>query len=142
MTVKDLMTRDVVTVEPGESLSALRELFDREKFHHVLVVEDGRLVGVISDRDVLQAVSPFLNTFGEQDRGLNTLAQKMQELIRRAPVTITGDTRIEEAAALMLEEDASCLPVLSAAGELEGVVTSRDLLRHLSRGVWSNGTAG
>lgn len=142
MTVKDLMTRDVATVAPGESLSAIRELFSREESHHVLVVEDGRLVGVISERDVLQAVSPFLGTLGEQDRDLSTLAQRMHELIRRAPVTVTGDARIEEAAALMLEENVSCLPVLSAAGDIEGVVTSRDLLRHTARGVWPDGTSG
>jgi acetoin utilization protein AcuB len=62
VTVGHIMTADMVTVEMDDTLHAVREIFDNTCFHHLLVVNDRRLLGVIFDRDLLKALSPHLGT--------------------------------------------------------------------------------
>ena len=61
MTVGQIMTRVVTTIGMDDSVRLVRHLFDEHSFHHLLVVDRGRLVGVISDRDLLRNVSPFID---------------------------------------------------------------------------------
>lgn len=130
MTVGSLMTRDVVTVREDASIFEIRRRFQEGKFHHLLIVDDeDALAGVISDRDVLQAVSPFLDTRTEQPRDVKTLEQEARDLIKRDPVTIQSSLGVEKAAQRLLEHGVSCLPVVRDDGSVEGIVTSRDLLR-------------
>jgi acetoin utilization protein AcuB len=68
MNVVEIMSKKVVSVEMDDKLSAVKELFDRLKFHHLLVVESGKLVGVVSDRDLLRALSPKLGTISESEK--------------------------------------------------------------------------
>ncbi|MBU4055943.1 MAG: CBS domain-containing protein, partial [Proteobacteria bacterium] len=62
MKIESLMTTKVATVGMDETLQALNDIFLKANFHHLLVVENHALRGVISDRDVLRMTSPFLNT--------------------------------------------------------------------------------
>jgi len=55
--VEDIMTKRIVTVGFEDTLSTVKEIFDTVKFHHLLVVEDGELQGIVSDRDLLQGQS-------------------------------------------------------------------------------------
>ena len=126
------MNRDVTTVGPDEALITLSALLRRGRFHHLLVVERGRLVGVISDRDVLQAASPFLDTVGESWRDAATLTRAAREIMTSDVVTVQAPTPVEEAARLMLERGVSCLPVVDDEGRAEGIVTSKDVLRYVS----------
>lgn len=123
------MSRDPIAVSPDEALLEIRDLLRETGFHHLLVVEDGRLAGVISDRDVLRMISPFLDTSTEEQRDVNTLLRKAREIMTPDPVTVRPETSIEAAALLMLEHDISSLPVVGEGGSVEGVVTSKDLLR-------------
>ena len=59
-TVETIMTQDVVTVDMDDPLYLIQRIFQREGFHHLLVVEEDQLVGVISDRDLLPAISPYV----------------------------------------------------------------------------------
>jgi len=127
------MTREVVTVQGDTALTDLRALLHDRGLRHLLVVEGGDLVGVISDRDVLQALSLFLNTISEKRRDVQALAQPAAEIMRRDPATVTADTGIEEAFQLMLDHDISSLPVVED-GEILGIVTTQDLLRHYTEG--------
>ena len=108
------------------------EIFDKKRFHHLLVIEEDELRGVISDRDVLKVISPFLNTLAEQDRDLTTLKKRAHQIMSRKPITITKDTSSEEAAHLLLRENISCLPVLSSDGKIDGIITWKDLLKAYS----------
>ena len=129
MRVVDVMTKDVVEVSPDDDLEAIRRLFDVRRFHHALVVEDGKLWGVISDRDLLRHASPFLGTLAERPQDAATRSRKAHSLMTRKPITIGPDAPMREAARRMLEERVSCLPVVDAGGAVVGVVTSRDVLR-------------
>lgn len=130
MSVDSIMTGDVVTVTPDAALMDIRRLLHERGFRHLLVTEaDDRLVGVISDRDMLKAISPFLDTYSEEHRDVKTLSQPASEIMRTDPVIVGPDTEIEEAAQLLLENNISSLPVVD--GEvLVGIVTTKDLLQY------------
>lgn len=132
MTVESIMSRDLVTVTPDTALVELRSLLHERGFRHLLVVEaDETLCGVISDRDVLQALSPFLDTYSEEHRDVKTLSRPASAVMRSNPKTITPDTDIETAAQLLLEDNISSLPVVQR-GALVGIVTTKDLLEHFA----------
>jgi len=129
MKISSIITKRVVTVAMDDSLRTISEIFANVRFHHLLVVENNRLSGVISDRDLLKASSPFLNTFSEQTRDANTLRIRAHQIMSRKPITVTKETSLEEAVSLLLRKNVSCLPVISADGRIEGIVTWKDLIR-------------
>ncbi len=131
LTVEAIMSTHVVTVTMDDSLATIRRLFQEHQFHHLLVVERGELVGIISDRDLLKAISPNIGTLSETDRDRATLNKRAHHIMTRKPVTVQTTTPIETAAALMLEKNVSCLPVTSGNQGLEGILTWRDILRAL-----------
>ena len=135
MKLSSIMTKEVVTVDMDTSLETVYGIFDDKRFHHLLVVEDDELCGVISDRDLLKALSPFLNTLAEQDRDLSTLKKRAHQIMSRKLITITKEASSEDAARLMLRENISCLPVISSDGQIEGIVTWKDLLNAYSQQV-------
>ncbi len=132
MNVASLMSRKIVLVGMDDSVAQVQELFHRHHFHHLLVVEGRRLVGILSDRDLLRNISPFVGhlfTERPQDRAL--LQRRVHQIMTRHPVTITGDTSVAEAAKRMLDAEVSCLPVVDAHEAPMGIVTWKDLLRGL-----------
>ena len=135
MKISSIMTKEVTTVDMDISLGAMCGIFDKKKFHHLLVMEDGELCGVISDRDVLKALSPFLNTPSVQGKDLNTLRKRAHQIMSRKPTTITKEASAKDAVRLMFQEDISCLPVVSSDGQIEGIVTRKDLLQAYSQQV-------
>ena len=135
MTIDSIMSRDVATVPPDAALMEIRSLLQEYGFRHLLVVEaDDTLCGVISNRDVLQALSPFLDTVSEEHRDVKTLSKPASEIMRSDPLTIEPGTPIKEAAQLLLNHSISSLPVVQE-NALVGIVTTKDLLEHYTNEV-------
>lgn len=82
------MTRKVVTVEMDDTLLTIRMIFQHVKFHHLVVVENRKLVGIISDRDVLREVSSFIGKRIETTRDLDTLKKRAHQIMTRNPVAV------------------------------------------------------
>lgn len=116
LTVRDIMARDLVTVRPHETARHAYRLMRDHRFRHLPVVEDGRLVGILSDRDLRPVLlSP-------------TLARaRVRELMSEDLTTIGPDAPVEEAASLLVVKRIGCLPVVET-GRLVGIVTETDLL--------------
>ena len=129
MTVSDWMVPDPVVVAPGTGLIEIRTLFKSHRFRHVPVVEDGELVGVVSDRDMLLALSPFLDTASETGRDVGTLATTAAALMTSDPLTVAASASLADAAQLMIEAEVSSLLVVDGDGSLVGILTARDVLR-------------
>ncbi len=129
MNVGAIMTTRVVTVELDDSLRVIREIFANVRFHHLLVVEQRKLFGVISDRDLFKATSPFLNTLSEQTRDASTLKRKAHQIMSRRLITVSKETSLVDAVRLLIRKNISCLPVVSPDGRVEGIVTWKDLLK-------------
>jgi acetoin utilization protein AcuB len=131
MSVEKLMTRKLVTVELDDTLSTVREIFSRAKFHHLLVVEEGRLYGVLSDRDLLKAISPRIATAAETDKDRATLNKKVHQIMTRKPVVVKPQDSVYDAIDLINKYGVSCLPVVDDDNRPVGVLTWRDIFRAL-----------
>src|SRR5487761_1531242 len=103
------MSTSVVTVSMDDSLSTINEIFDRHGFHHVLVVEEGRLVGIVSDRDLLKALSPHLGTASETARDLASLNRRAHQIMSRKLITLGRDADIHDAIATFNRNRISCI---------------------------------
>jgi acetoin utilization protein AcuB len=114
MMVRDVMTRRLVTIGPETTYQEARRLMDEHRIRHLPVVAGGRLLGMVSDRDVRSAGTGAPGTMAGQ-------------IMTPDPVTVTSETRIEHAARIMLDARFGSLPVVDAT--LVGLVTSTDLLR-------------
>ncbi|HGY5298248.1 TPA: CBS domain-containing protein [Aeromonas salmonicida] len=111
MLIKDIMTTRVATVSMDDRLTVIKDIFEQAHFRHLLVLEEEELVGVISDRDLFRAISPYLDSEAEMSRDTETLNRRAHQIMSRQPVTI-----------------ASHLPVLEN-GALVGIISWKDLLR-------------
>jgi acetoin utilization protein AcuB len=114
MTVRDVMTRPVLTVDSETPCQEARRMMDEYRIRHLPVVTGGRLVGMVSDRDIRSAMSTMTATVAGR-------------IMTPDPVTVTPETRIEQAARTMVDAQFGSLPVVD--GALVGIVTYTDLLR-------------
>ena len=128
-TVEQIMTTHVVTVDMDVSLKDIREIFAHASFHHILVLEGKKLVGIISDRDLLKTISPYANTPSERTRDAATLKKRAHQIMTRRPITIAVDGGILEAIHAFVDQKISCLPVLNHDGGVAGILTWRDILK-------------
>lgn len=133
--VRDAMTRDVVTVGPEAGANEAWGLCREKNIWHLPVVDGGRLVGIVSDRD-LRDVSPPRGT-GDQE---NTLAWvRVRDIMTASIITAHPLDTIDHAARAIYENRINCLPVV-ADGELAGIITSSDLVRILVELVGAQGS--
>ena len=131
--VEEVMTTSVVTVSPDDTLERIIDIFAEIGFHHVLVAEENKLKGVISDRDILQNLSPYVGRASELPRDTRTLSTPARQIMVRDAVTIHRKESATGAAALLLKSRISCLPVVDSDQLIQGIVTWRDILQHLVR---------
>lgn len=133
LNVAQLMTLKPVSVSPDDSLAVVKQIFDHVKFHHVLVVEQGILLGVLSDRDLFKALSPHIGTAAETPRDLATLNKKVHQVMRRKPVTLQPQAKVMDAIHLFNSEGVSCIPVVDSSNRPQGIISWRDIIRALDR---------
>ncbi len=129
MKVSSIMTRGAVTVDMDDSLQTIREILNSFEFHHIPVVDGQKLIGIISDRDLLSELSPFLDTPSQEHRDFAILKRKAHQIMSRILITVNAETSIEKASNLLLENSISCLPVISTQDNVDGIVTWKDILR-------------
>ena len=72
MNIENIMSTDIISVSMDHTLKKIQDLFESANFHHLLVIEDNSLIGVISDRDVLKSISPYAGTASELPRDAGT----------------------------------------------------------------------
>ena len=133
MALCDIMTARIVSVEMDDKLEVVKEIFDTKSFHHLLVVDDQKkLSGIVSDRDLLRALSPYVGSAAETSRDLATLNKRVHQIMTRQPITLRPQSTIKEAVSLLLAHGISCIPVVDDELKPVGIVTWRDLLKSLA----------
>jgi acetoin utilization protein AcuB len=133
MTVDKIMTAKVVTVGMDDRLEVVKEIFDTMNFHHLLVVDEHKkLSGVLSDRDLLRALSPYVGSAAETARDLATLNKRVHQIMSRHPLTLRPHSSVGEAANLILNNRISCVPIVDGDFMPVGIVSWRDLLKALT----------
>ncbi len=122
MYVKNHMSSDVVTVMPDTPIMSAWQSIIEHHIRQVPVVENGKLVGILSRTDLLRDMVP--TTGSEMEEILNPPAS---ESMTSDPVTVEPDTTIEDAAEIMYKDRIGCLPVVTGDNELIGIITRTDL---------------
>jgi acetoin utilization protein AcuB len=128
-TVAEVMSRDVVSVTPKTSLLETIGTMVQKGIRHLPVMEAGRLVGVVSDRDIRMQISGATDP-GERQRYLastNVMARAI-----RAVTTVAPDCPVQDAARIFIDEHIGCLPVVDEEDRVMGIVTQTDLLKWLA----------
>jgi acetoin utilization protein AcuB len=132
--VGERMTRNPVTVTPVEGIREAMEKMKKGHFRHLPVVdEEGKLIGMISDRDI-RLIRPSLAFVSPEDAELQLWSTSVRQAAVFDPVTIHSEALLEQAAELMLRWEVGGLPVVDKAGKLIGIVTYTDLLREFVAG--------
>lgn len=141
--VEDVMSRHLQTLEVSDDLDLAEMIMRLEQIRHLPVLEDGRLAGLVSHRDVLRAQAPRLPNANPVERRSFSLKVKVKDVMSRSVVTVHPRGSLLEAARLMHEHRFGALPVV-LEGELIGVVTETDLLALLIERLEeeSNATSG
>lgn len=132
MTLDTIMSTAVSAVSMDDTLFHVRELFERKRFHHAVVTENARVIGVISDRDLLRNISPFVGKLAERRQDVASLNRKVHQVMTRRLVWATPTTLIQEGAGMLIRNGISCLPVLDESGACVGIVTPKDIMRWLA----------
>ena len=132
MKIEDLMSKNVITVHIDDRLLKVKELFEHNSFHHLMVVNDkGELAAVISDRDYTKAIHPNIDKPSATVKDLATLNKRVHQIVKRKPVVIAEHAPLRTVIKFFYENKISCLPVIDSNKRPVGVISWRDLLRWL-----------
>ncbi len=129
--VADRMTREVRTLGRNDKLVMADELMKEGGFRHVVVLEGGEVVGVVTQRDLFYGALAWSTGVGRAAHRKALEALPVKQVMRTDVVTIGPDASLGEAAERMLEGRVGCLPVLAAEG-LVGILTEGDFLSMLT----------
>lgn len=129
MVVDDFMSKKLITVGMDDTLARVKEIFDHINFHHLLVVQEGRLCGVISDRDLLKHLSPFVGSLHETARDVATLKKRAHQIMTPHPLTLPRTASLAEAVAIFRNHSLSCIPIVNEEQCPVGIITWHDLLQ-------------
>lgn len=126
-TIAELMTREVVTLSPDQMLSDVVDLMRRGKIRHLPVMQDSKVVGIVTDRDVKRALpSVFSGNQEEYEQVLNNT--RVEQVMTRDPFTVGPADPIKEVLKVMVDRKFGAIPVVDR-GKLVGIVTDIDFLR-------------
>ncbi|QLA17936.1 CBS and ACT domain-containing protein [Desulfolutivibrio sulfoxidireducens] len=132
MLIKDWMTKDPVVAKTGTSIMKAAKLMKENKIRRLPVVDDdGRLVGMISDRDIKEA-SPSKATTLDMHELYYLLSEiKVADIMTKKPLAITPDEPVERAAVIMMRNRIGGLPVVDAESKVVGIITDSDVFKVL-----------
>ena len=127
--VKERMTRNPTSVTPAEALKDALWKMERGHFRHLPVVDDdGKLIGMLSDRDI-RLIRPSLAFVGKEDATVQLWSLAVQQAAVFDPISVKPETTLKEAAELMMRWHVGGLPVADDQDKLVGIITYTDLLR-------------
>jgi CBS domain-containing protein len=129
MRVGTLMTRHVTTLDRNDTMDIAAEIMAAGRLRHLPVIDGGRVVGVVSERDLFRPGLARALGYGSKARRTLLRSLSVKEIMTEPAVTLAPEAPVREAAQLMLERRIGCVPVVEA-GALVGLVTESDLLRH------------
>lgn len=126
--VREIMSSDVIAVMPDDRLMKVEEIFDIYGIHHVPVVEDGVLLGIISYKDIFNLMREALFNRTKFDSSVI----QARDMMTPEPITIDCDDSIGLAADIFLANQFHSLPVMDG-GDLVGILTNHDLIKYCFR---------
>lgn len=127
--IKDWMTRDVVTITPETTLPEAHRLMTEKRIRRLPVVQDDRLVGIITRGDVRGAEPSEATSLSIWELNYLLAQLSIDEIMTTEVVTVAPETTIRDAAQLMLDNKISGLPVVDEENRVVGIITESDIFR-------------
>lgn len=147
MKVKDIMTRDVVTVTEEDTVERAANILNEKGLTGLPVVDDNNLVkGIITEGDLMRRISkidgpsyieilggifPLESKSDFADRLKKSMGYMVKDMMSEEVITIIEEDSLENAATLMVKEKVKRLPVVDEIGRLLGIISRRDVMKHL-----------
>lgn len=125
------MTQNPATLERNETLDLSETIMNLGRIRHMPVVEDGKVVGVLSQRDLFRSALIAALGFGRKTTSTLIKTIRVKEVMSQNVITIAPDVSVKEAARVMIEKKIGCLPVVES-DELVGLITETDILRYVT----------
>jgi acetoin utilization protein AcuB len=129
MLIKDWMTKDPITITENTSMIKAIHIMSEHRFRRIPVVAAGRLVGMVTDRDLKEASPSKATTLDVHELYYLLAELQVKEIMSRDPVSVSEDDTVEHAAQIMLEHTISGLPVVDGSGQVVGIITQSDVFR-------------
>jgi len=117
----EIMSSPVHTISSKESIRDAQKLMEHYQINHLPVLEDDKILGIISDRDVLQNLNTKANTL-------------LKNICKKDVIATKKYTEIKILASIMIDHEISCLPVINDDNSICGIVTKTDLLKYIIKG--------
>ena len=132
--VSELMQTELKTASPSQTLFEVKQIFDHHIFHHLPVLEEGKLVGILSVSDfkkiLLGTELAYGNSKDQQDKLLNKIT--VAKAMTRNLITISPDAAVGKAAEIFNQDSFHAIPVVSQ-DKLVGILSNLDLLNHFMK---------
>lgn len=130
MRIEEFMTRRVITVDPETKLLEAQKMMQEKHIRRLPVVDKGKLVGIVTEHDLLENTPSRLNPMGAQQLHYILSKMKVKNVMRKNPITVSPHTPFEEALKIGQKKRISSFPVVED-GRLVGIVTESDIVRFL-----------
>ena len=133
MKITAIMSTELITSTLDDFLSEVKEVLAVNKIKHVVIIEEGKLMGILGERELLLAISPYVNSNVYTTRDLATLNQRVSQIVERHPLYLDDQSELEDAIDMFDKNDISCIPIVDADFVPVGIVTKSDIIRHFNK---------
>jgi acetoin utilization protein AcuB len=131
MLVKDWMSKDIISIEPNDSMHNATKLLKEHNIKMLPVINNNKLVGVVTDRDLKQAMASDATSLEIHELVYLLMKIKIKDIMTKKPITVHRDFTVEETAEILLHNRISGVPVVDGRGNVVGIITQTDLFRVL-----------
>ncbi len=129
MPVQDYMSKDLITVDEETSIMKASKLMKQNNIRHLPILRQGRLVGIVSDRELKEATPSKATTLDIHEMYYLLDQITVKSLMPKHLYTIGPEQTVEKAAAVMLQHNISALPVVDQKGRLAGIISKGDIFK-------------
>jgi acetoin utilization protein AcuB len=127
--IRERMSRPVISITPDMPINDALAMFRKERIRRAPVIKDGKLVGIVSERDLLYASPSAVTVLSVWEMHYMMSKVNVRQVMSKKVLTVKEDTPIEEAARIMADSKIGGLPVMGSAGRVTGIITETDLFK-------------
>ncbi len=129
MLIRERMSCPAISITPDMPINDALAMFRKERIRRAPVIKDGKLVGIVSERDLLYASPSPVTVLSVWEMHYMMSKVTVKQVMSKKVLTVKEDTPIEEAARIMADSKIGGLPVMGSSGRVTGIITETDLFK-------------